>query len=570
MMENREIVIYGIIAAVVVISVVSALYLGGFIANSPSVMVTLLQIHTNIIYPYQTSHYIINVTNTGHSAIDSMLVGFYLDGEPQNTSTVSIPAGKSALIHRNYTYASPGMYYFEAVADPGHLLGISNRNSSQSSITVNVTAPEIPDVYVSVPNANIAYTQSFHMSGSGALGEAAIADRYNISSINRMFGQAGAPKSISAKIFENVYPYTANVYGTYVRYANNSSAYTAWLDGTVNPAIVGTVISSFGKKITPLNISTGTIGFTALNGTTSMCTFYSEGWTKLVTYDNASGSGTCVGLSTNSYDPIEGNIIANAVTKNVMLFHYQSRLLYNSSIVLGSALAYSNKEITATNIFGLQYGIFTASIKKRQESLNTSSINATCNGLVYNVSNISVCSYVIPTNTGNYSLPYGLVNSSYLTSNYIINVYSLVNNTQEIAAHDSAAHMFSLLDINESSVQWQEQYKNSCSIINSSIGCKLVSFNYSNNTAYLNITNRSSHQIKITGMNCELLPGFKGIAVNKTIQSNSSVDVEQYCNVVTVPTASGPQTSYTLAINYTYGNTTATATGFVNVTNQHI
>ncbi|MGI0100763.1 MAG: CARDB domain-containing protein [Candidatus Micrarchaeaceae archaeon] len=568
MAELKEIAIYGLLAIIIVVAIILALGLSGFTSSAYSIRVKLSQEGTILqtIYPYQTSYYAINITNTGKRQITGMPVGFYLDGVPETENTISIPAGETVTLLRNYTYPSPGPYTFEAVADPGHIFNIADRNASQSSITTNVTEPELPNVYTSVPNANMTYTQSFALSGVGALEIAAVAGRYDITSISDMFGPYD---SISTKVFENAYPFTANVYGAYSEYSDNSIAYAAWLQGTIDPAVIGAVVSSFGKDVNELSLPTGIIGYVNLGNSTSMCTFYSNGWTKIITYYNASNAGTCETVSTNSYTPTESNVLTNVVVNDTYLTHLQSGFFYTNSSVLGSSLAYSGMNATATNIFQNNYGLFISSIRKDNNAINISAIkNATCYGLIYNSSNLSVCSYLIPTSTGNYSLPYGLVNSSYITPNYTLNMYSLVNNTELIAAHDNAAHLLSRLGINSSFVEWQEAFGNSCSFSNSSIGCKFLSMSQ-NGTASFNITNKLPKPLRINTLNCEIEPGFENVSINMTIEPNSTTSISQPCSTIAVPTVEA-QASYTLIMNYTYGNATMVTSGFLNVTNQNI
>ncbi len=564
MVALKEIAIY-IILAIVVVAVVVFVLSSGLFKSSYDIRVTLSQENTGILYPYQTSHYTINITNRGHRTVSNLLIGYYLDGIEQNTTTVSIPPGQSVVMVKNYTYPTAGPYTFEASADPGHILDIVNRNYSQSSVTTNVTPATLPDVYTSIPNTNITGTQSFTVDEGGVIGSAAIAQRYNISLINKLFLPA---EGISTKIFENSYPFTANVYGAYAAYSDNTVAYTAWFQGTVTPQIISTIISSFGPKVRTISGNQGLMSYAPINGTTSMCTFYSGGWTKIIAYYNASMPSTCVNIASDTYSSYESALLTGLIKENTNLTHYQSGFFYTNSSILGSALTYSMLNLTATNIFENNYGIFISSIKRLAYSINVSSFNdSTCYGLIYSSNGIGVCSYIIPTRTGNYSLPYGLVNSSYVTGNYILNIYSLVNNTQLVAAHGNAANLMSRLGVNESSVMWNTVYQNTCAFDNQSIGCTYKGFSKPNTTAYFNITNNLPGSMIVNQLNCEISGGFKNVSVNATIAPNSSREFTQLCN--TIPLSSTAlQTSYMLILNYTYNNVTTILNGTLNVTNQ--
>jgi hypothetical protein len=565
MAELKELAMYGIIAAIVV-AIVVILLSGSIFKTAYSINVRISQIGGNATYPYQTSHYIINITNNGGAPISNLLIGIYLGGVQQNTTKISIPAHQSITFLKNYTYTSPGTYEFEAVADPGHILNLANRTAAQSTAITNIVPPSLPNVYTSIPNSNITSTQSFTLDNDGIIASSAMAQRYNISIVNKFFGPAD---NISTKIFENGYPFIANVYGAYVKYDDNSIAYTAWLQGTINPQIVGIVISSFGPNVRKINESTGTVGYAIVANATSMCIFYSEGWTKIISYYNNSNPATCATFAANVYLANESITLINNVGNNPNLTHYKSGFLYTNSSILGSALAYDSYNLTATNIFSNNYGIFVSSIKRRGSPINLSNIsNSTCYGLIANLNGTNVCSYVIPTRQGNYSMPYGLVNSSYITGNYIINMYSLVNNTELIAAHSNAQNLMGRLGINESSLAWNPVYPDSCAFENQSIGCTLDTIQRSNYTAYFNITNRLPKSIRINTLNCEMLPGFQNVTINATIAPNSSMGFAQKCHIVAAPQSS-LVTSFMLLLNYTYNNSAMILNGTLNASNQY-
>ena len=567
MPNKQEIALYGIIAAIV-IAVVAYVLLGSVFSSSYNISVKLSQTERNVTYPYQTSHYILNITNKGRNDVGGLLIGYYLDGVEQNTTTVSIPAGQSIQIVRNYTYPTAGPYTFEAVADPGHILDLVNRSAAQRSVTTNVTPASLPNVYTSLPNNNITLTQSFNLGGYGMISASAMAQRYNVMLTNRFFGPAGV---IVAKVFQNIYPFTANAYGTYDVYTNNTIAYSTWLQGTVNPQIIGAVISSFGAAFINVNEGKTTIGFTPINNSVSMCVLYSDGWTKIVSYYNATFNGTCLGLATVTYAPNESLLLTNAIKQNPDVTHFQSGFIYTNSPVIGSALTYQGKNLTATNIFENNYGLFISSIRKRPTPLNISTIkNATCYGLIYYNNGTSICSYIIPTRTGNYSLPYGLINTTYVTSNYMVNIYSLVNNTQLVAAHNNAVHIISLLGINESSLFWNKVYNNMCSFGNQSIGCNFLSYERTANTTLINISvkNKLPGSLKINSLNCELVEIYNATIINKVLGSGDSSNFTVQCRAPALAPTATLVTTYIFKLNYTYNSTTRIINGTLNVTNQ--
>jgi hypothetical protein len=571
MPELKEIALYGILAIIVVAIIFYAITQGLFSSilgpSTYSVLVTLAQVGHNSTYPYQTSHYIINVTNTGHNQINNLLVGFYLNGEQQSSNTVSLPPGKSITYLRNYTYPNPGIYQVQAIADPGQLVNLTNRSRAQQTIITNISEPQIPNVYGSIPNSNITDTQSFKLSGYGGLSVGAIAQNYNISSVRQLFGP---DTKLSTKIFENGYAYTANIYGAYALYSNNAVAYTAWMDGTITPQVINYIITSFGANVETLssNSNTSDIGFTKINKNTSICTFYSEGWTKMISYFNNSLPGNCVTIASSTYTPSESNVLIDQLETSNELVHLQSGLFYINSTISGSTLSYTNNSIAATNIFQNDFGLFIGTIRKLAvpRPANVFANNSICYGLISDNASGNVCSYLLPTVTGNYELPYGVVNSTLLTKNFSINMYSLVNNTQLIAAHDNAAHLMDLLKVNESSIQWESNFHNGCSFANTSIGCIYKNLSHPNNTVTLNLTNHYNSTVRIDKLNCEIVPGFANVTINRTIAPGAQLAIAQHCQIIAIPSVAA-QTSYTLILTYTLNNKTSTVTGFLNVSN---
>ena len=115
-MDTKEILVYVLIAAIIVVVVLFALG-SSILGSSYNVNVALYPVGQSAIYPYQTSQFAINVTNNG-SKISNLLLGFYINGISISTNTLSIPAHQSVILYRNYTYTASGNYSFQAVADP--------------------------------------------------------------------------------------------------------------------------------------------------------------------------------------------------------------------------------------------------------------------------------------------------------------------------------------------------------------------------------------------------------------------------------------------------------------------
>jgi hypothetical protein len=560
--DYKEIALYIIIAVVIIAALVFVLGRGALSGGSYNLSVKIVQLGGVPQYPYQASHFLINITNNGQNKITNLPVGFYLNGVPLNSVNVTIPAGKNVSLLKNYTYQYAGNYSFQVVADPAQLANIADRQQAKETVSLQIVQPETADVYSSIPNGNITDTQSFTMSGSGAFTTSKIDQRYNISLFNKLFSPQ---QQVLSSIFQNLGGYIAYSNGAYVKYANNSSAYSGWLQGTVDPAEIELVISSFGAK----SSQHGNLTYSAISNTTSVCTWYANGWTKILAYYNNSLGATCLGFSSKSYNSSENQLLVNALKSNGNLTYYQSRFLYTNITPLGSVLEYSNGNISGTNIFNNSLGfIFSTTIKKLATPLSTTLLNNphnTCFGLIYNNGSVHVCSVYIGLRNGSTSSLYGLINSSEITSNYIINVYSIVNQSSLIAAHDNAARLMGALGINETSAIWTSGFNSGCSIYNSSLQCKFLSFNYTDNNASINVTNMFASSVRINNVNCEAAAGFPAAQINQTIAANKTLPIRFTCYNLPVPSTTAV-TSYSLNINYTVNNSIASASGILNVT----
>ena len=159
---------------------------------------------------------------------------------------------------------------------------------------------------------------------------------------------------------------------------------------------------------------------------------------------------------------------------------------------------------------------------------------------------------------------YGLVNTTAINGNYAMTLYSLVNESNLLAAHRNAAALINALSINGSSAHWTQSPKNICLFNSSSLGCSINSFDYYNNTANLSIANKLSSQISITGIGCHLPDVQYSMPVNETVGSDSAVAIEFPCyNMVNVPVF---VQNYEITVNYTQGSINSVVVGTLNVT----
>lgn len=559
----RDLLIYAALAIVIAIAVAFAV--GRLTPSSYSLSVGMHSNSTGTIYPYQTSKFTIQVNNTGSASINNLVVGLYLNGTELRYYTVTVPSRRNVTMYYNYTYTTSGSFHLQAIADPGRLLNIVDRNSTQSSALVNVSAPELPNVYKSVPNSNVTGTQSFALSGTGIYSASAIAQAYNLSIVNNMFSTS---KNIMVKVFDNLYGFVASVYGAYANYADGASAYVVWMQGTVDPGLVDYVVSTFRVPMSNVTIAGTRVTVARTNNQTSMCTSYSNGWTKLLVYYNNSKNTTCLSvMSEGGYLPTISNSLVNALNASRDIVHYQSAPMYLNSTKLGTSLWYSNLSLGVMNFSLNSYGLFIRYVQRLSNAVDvTANHTLTCYGIVYNKNDTHACSYIVAPSDRDKAQGFGLVNTTEVTSNYTITIYSLVNESELLAAHQNAASLINALRVNQSSAIWVQALKNTCLFYNSSnVLCGVNSFDYVNNTANLSVTNRLNSSIRIDNIACHIPEVKLSSTVNKTVESNSSMELEVPCYNIPVPVPVAA-TSYTLIVNYTYRNVTNVVVGTLNVT----
>jgi hypothetical protein len=573
-MKDNNTLIYVIVAVVVVLVFAGAwLAVNMFAPTTYDVSLSLAANNTGPLYPYLSTTFNILVTNNGGKEVVGLPVAFYLNGIERNYSTYAIPAHQSILIVENYTYTSTGPYLFTAAVDPGNVLNLAERNGTRQSRPFQILVPQGADVYESVPNANIVYSDSFSTSGTGLLTGSLMASIYNVSALT---GINGAYGSLLLKTYDDLYPYVAATNGAYSSYANGSATYAAWLQGTLSPQQVAYIVSSFNKKVTPVAQGGRTVEYAVLANTISLCSYYQGGWTKIIELYNNSLGGNCLGMTAINHTPSESNTIISTLkstrlgsilTANQMaaskLISW-SHFYYNNATVLGQAVEYQSNEIAASTLFQLQnpQAIFLSRIKKLET--NVSAVNATCLGLVASTNGTSVCSVVLPTTGSIGNRTFGAVYSESISSNYTAEVYSLIGQADLTLAHANAAELISRLGINSSSVVWHSPFKSACNL-QGGFSCGFKGEG-SNGSVELMITNLNYSSIKLDNITCEMGAGFTPMPLGGTLAKGENSTLQTECHTIPIPGFAG-QDSYTLRLGFTYKNSPMIVNGTLNVSN---
>ncbi len=571
-MVSKNVVFYGILAiAIALIVFISALMLKSPSSYNVAVHIAALNYGaSNALYPYQTSHFLITVYNKGNFYAKAIPLGFYLNGTELAFYKVSIPANSNVSVNENYTYNANGTYQFSAVLDPANVLNIANRPDASSDVNIKVEAPQTPDLYTFIPNNGIINTTEFSLFPKGAAFSSLAYDSYNISNFKMLFGPS---QGIISKVFTDILPLINVENGVYAKYRNGSIAYGAWIQGALTSEKIALLLSTFNIPVYNFTAGGNTATFAKANNDTSICTLTYGGWTKVMAYYNELGNATCMNVISKTYQPSEANAIIAASKSNHTFGAHLANFTYTNSTQIGQAFGISSNRTYYMNMFQNSFGTFAAYLQKNAHPLNVSGIyNSTrsCLGLIYNSNKTgtSVCSiYLAPINGAASSLAnYSFIKSEEIGTNYTAILYSFVNSSNALNAHYNSAKLIQALNLSQRSAIWQPAFKNSCSISNSSMGCKALAFNTSDDYASMQILNRLPHAIHINTLSCFISGEEVNQTINQTIASGASANDTVACHNIPVPIAS-ITTAYEMHMNYTYENVARSVNGTFNATN---
>lgn len=536
--------LYIAIALVVVAAAVIAVYYTT-LSNSSGVSVAITTNATGTIYPYQTTGLLINITNTGSAPLTNLPVVLYVNDNELHSYSISLAPHKSTQIAYAYNYTGPGGYNFVVAADPAMLVKLSDRSRGVSSTHVNVTAAAVPNEYTSIPNDGIAYTQSFSADAHGIAYASLFTKYYNVSFFNRLFGNK---LNILPVIIGDLDTRIAVLNGAYVLYSNNDSAYVLWLQGSLTQQQTSAVVSTFSLRSYNKSMAGSRLSVFVIDNHTSVCVSSNFGWTTLVEYSNSSSGNACGSLA-GPYIPTESNAIVNALkTANTMVDAAPNFIYSNSSPSLYS-IVYSKNEFGIDNLFTNHYGLFLSSLSKN--SLGTENGTRICYGLTSNSNGISTCSGYLASVSNASAQGFALVNTTSVIGNYTVSLYSLVNQSQAVDAHYAGTSLIQSLKLGNSTVRWQSGFNNTCTFHSNSIGCSVVSFNYSSQRVTLNITNTGANSIVLGGLACYIYHISAQMPFNVTLISGASTTVTVPCVSLSIPYL-GVYNYY--ALNLTYNN----------------
>ena len=567
LMENkRNILLYALI--VIVVAAVAFLVVYTIAApGSYPIKVKLQPVGYNSsqgIYPYQTMYFNLVLTNYGRYTIKNMPVAVYVNNVLYAQYNATIPGNLNVTAHLNYTYPYNGTYVFKAVADPAGILKITNPSLATSIVKLNVSEPETPNLFTTLPNVNATYIKTFSLVGQGPEISSIFANTYNLSSFEKFFEPGYVVvDSLLTQLIPEIYVEN----GAYLHYANNSTALSEWIQTSANGSDVAYLLSKYGLRTKEFGPGSSPSFISVLTNKTSICVTSDSGWTKLLAYFNNSEPQTCQNIIEHTYSPTYANTLKADIAGSNTLQSISTNLQYANSTFAGKAVTINSTNMSVTNIFYNGFGFF-ASYVRQHPPIN--SFNQSCRGLLYSnaTTKVSACSvYMIPANGIN-TQNFSLVNTTQVTSNYSMSLYSFVNSTNLINAHYNAVKLIGSLHLNETPFAWFSPFKNTCETGIPGLGCAVKSYNQSDSKLSLRLSNGLQSGIRINTLGCYLLLNLKNESVNAEIMPNSTLDLNATCSGI-ASSAAAVTTNYTMVLNYTLENKTSQSKGYADVVNSY-
>ncbi len=557
-LNRTNLAIYVVIAVVAAAAVFFAVR--GLINPAYSLTVSMSAPLPSHIYPYNATIFKVNVTNTGSSQISNLPLGFYVNNNETHFYNVTIPVHQSAVVNITYTFSTPGNYVFKALADPGMLSKISDRQKASSTISgVHVLVPESPNLYLTMPNGTIKSNNFYAFSQRGVSAAVIIAESYGLSDLTGLFGHLYYIGGLASLIND--------AEGAAVTYQNGTSINSMWLQGSISPYWINYMLSGTGIKSNVTSINGTTAYYYGSNGTTA-CVFYQSGWTRLVEYSGAANeiAGQACSAINARYTNTFNTSLASAINSSNS-YNYSARMVYSNSTGIGEAASHAIPSNTTglSVLFQNAYGTFISTVTRHSE-VNVSALNLTCLGLTFSSNTLNACSSVILPAANSPVTGYDMLNTTEITPNYTLTLYSVVNQTGLLSAHYSAIALLTQANAIAPSAVWASAFKNTCGLGSNSLGCAVNGFNFSTNTASLTIRNNLPNTVTLDRMDCYMYTGGTPTSINKTIAAHGSLNMSVPCSAAPVPLASA-FSLYNVTTNYTYNGAHYTIRGNLNITN---
>lgn len=472
----KEIYLWIILFALII---AGAIYLRYYYQPSLSVSLSFVNHSSESFYPYEQISNPIAVENTGSSGISNLSFGLYINNNITRTYRISIPAGKTAIVHFNFTPTSSGNFAIRMVADPNMLYNIQDRGAAQATWNVYVSNAETPKPYALFNSNGLIGEDSYNMSPSG----------YALSIF--LFNNTGANQfglTPSQQINDLIYP-TLDVYYNYIEsiqiahaYYKNHYLVSMWVSGYLGPSAISTVAIGKGLNVTTV----GDVTLINFGGNTTMCSWYSGGWLKTLASVNYTSCDMI--LNVPSYKGINVSYESKFSDRNSKIYNY-------SGFIGNGTYSGQWSELKGSLMF--------QSIEKGANFTNV------CYGSIEEVDNVSYCNTFL-IESGNTVL----VKTNALLGSYNLTVWGIGNETMMF--NQSALNIKQIEEYNITGPvsSFVSGFANSC-YINTYIGCYDATWNY--NSLSLALVNGYNSSVAFGGIKCFISGSAPYTYLNQTI-----------------------------------------------------
>ena len=510
------------IAAIIIISV----YFRYYYQSPISINVTLANV-SGTTYPLQTSSIPITISNTGSTTIDNISVGLYVNHNATRIYKAYLPAGKQATVHYNFTPSGPGTYNISIVADPSKFYDIVDRQSAQSSITVVVPAAQSAEPYSNFP-INPSGQDIFYISPRGYV------ETLYFDNFTKYFYLTG-----SQPVNEFLYP-ALDLFSSYINrivlshaYYSNYSLDSIWIQGYISPSAIDAAATGKGINFTQYN----NISVMNFGNSTTLCTWYSRGWTK--TLVSIFGEN-CTAYVVNTTNKLSNNkLYYSLINRNDSLLNYSgysANLLYSGDISINSN---------------------TLLFESLMQGSNFSNI---CYGNILNESNKSYCLQTL------YQGNVFLDQMNRLVGDYNISTWWIPTSNTTQQSINNAVNLSNKYNFTGNKIDFVSAYSNRC-YFSGSITCQNPTDapNATDFKVSIDLTNKYDKTITLNKMGCALVGNFtlSNLGINLLPGKNATVVLPCYNYGKVINSSITPDgIPLEMKINYTYNNAANTSYGF--------
>jgi hypothetical protein len=522
----------------IIVAIVSvALYARYFYQPAVSIALAMNANVPSQFYPYQKATVNIDVFNNGSSVISNMSIGIVVNENLTTLYKVTLPVGKQTSLSYNYSPLTPGTYAIKAVADPGRLYNIADRDRSQASVQITVLGAQNATPGDMLPPRNAIALHAENLTRGGYLLSTYLYDQYNVSNIG--ISDNGYLNGFLTPVLNLTSYYIKNISITNADYENGTSAQSIWIKGYLAPNIFSVAASASGLRWKNYTADSTTVTLVNVGGNATFCSWYSGGWLKTLSY--AGGKGTCMDVfnGTESAGPILPGGISNALSDKISIANASELGSYSGIGKNGAYAARSSFFNNASFIY--------ASI------MNNTLQSDTCYGIISIFNGTYYCStYLMPKSGGIQAL--SLIRTTTFFSKYNLTVMSLVNTSLALREVPETIALMKGFNITGTSLVLKSGITNVCSF-DDTFGCGNVS--YSDGTVTFRATNRLNQTLRLDNAECYTLGSVIPLPVNITLEPMQSTDISTACYGL-----SGKLSGFALnlhlklALNYSVANLT--------------